>query len=131
MNLQSSLVLMAHALAVWVLCGATLAIGRKIASLRQALLARAVAAPIIAAGVAFVYFTWFGEAIPVAAALSFEGVVFVLDLLVVALVIDRSLDMFRSVLGTWLPFLLIFMATLLTGVLVRGAAGSGRAAGPF
>ena len=71
----------------------------------------------------FVYFTWFGEATPLAAAFWFEGFVFVADLLLVALMINRSLDMFRSVLGTWLPFLLIFMATLLTGALIKGTAG--------
>jgi len=91
--------------------------------LRRALLAHAIAAPWIAAAVSFVYFRWFGEATPLAAAVWFEGFVFVLDLLLVALVINRSLDMFRSVLGTWLPLLLIFMATLLTGALMRGAAG--------
>jgi len=31
----------------------------------------------------------------------------------------RSLDMFRSVLGTWLSFLLIFAATAATGWTVR------------
>ncbi len=122
MSLQSSLVLTAHAFAVWVLCSATMVIGLKVASLRTALLARAIAAPLIAAAVSFIYFTWFGEATPLAAAIWFEGLVFLLDLLLVSLMINRSLDMFRSVLGTWLPFLLIFLATVLTGALVKGTA---------
>ena len=128
MNLPSSLVLTAHAFAVWVLCGATMVIGLKVTSLRRALLAHAIAAPLIAAAVSFVYFTWFGEATPLAAAFWFEGFVFVVDLLLVALLINRSLDMFRSVLGTWLPFLLIFLATLLTGALIKGTAGVERRA---
>jgi uncharacterized integral membrane protein len=123
MNLQSSLVLTAHAFALWVLCGATMVIGLRIASMRTALLTHAVAAPLIAGAVSFVYFRWFGEASPLAAAIWFEGFVFVLDLVLVALLINRSLDMFRSVLGTWLPLLLIFLATLLTGALMRGATG--------
>ena len=53
---------------------------------------------------------------------------FVVDLLLVALIINHSLDMFHSVLGTWLPFLLIFLATLLTGALIQGTAGVERRA---
>ena len=45
MNLQSSLVLTAHAFAVWLLCGATMVIGLKVASLRTALLAHASLPP--------------------------------------------------------------------------------------
>ncbi len=128
MNLQSSLVLTAHAFAIWLLCGATMVIGLKVASLRTALLVHAIAAPLIAAAVSFVYFTRFGEATPVAAAFWFEGFVFLVDLLFVALIINRSLAMFRSVLGTWLPFLLIFLGTLLTGALVKGTTGVERPA---
>ena len=36
-----------------------------------------------------------------------EGKVVVLDILIVALLIERSFEMFTSILGTWLPFLLI------------------------
>ena len=38
------------------------------------------------------------------------------DFFVVALVINRSLEVFASVLGTWLPFALIFTSTYLTGL---------------
>jgi hypothetical protein len=37
---------------------------------------------------------------------------------VVALLVEKSFDMFRSVLGTWLPFALIFLATWLTGIVM-------------
>ncbi len=39
-----------------------------------------------------------------------------MDFLLVALVILRSLAMFASLLGTWIPFALIFTATYLTGL---------------
>jgi hypothetical protein len=45
------------------------------------------------------------------------AVVVLADFFLVALVINRSMDMFRSVIGTWLPFLLIFVATYIAGVL--------------
>jgi len=37
------------------------------------------------------------------------------DFFVVGLVINRSLEMFTSVLGTWIPFALIFASTWLAG----------------
>jgi hypothetical protein len=38
---------------------------------------------------------------------------------VVALLINRSLEMFASLLGTWIPFALIFASTYLTGLIVQ------------
>jgi hypothetical protein len=65
------------------------------------------------------YFSWFGTVTPFVAASFFVGFIGLMDLFLVAMIILRSLDMFRSVLGTWLPFLLIFAATLLTGLLIN------------
>ena len=53
-------------------------------------------------------------------AAMFVAIVIFLDVFVIALLIERSFEMFRSVLGTWLPFALIFLATWLTGM-VAGA----------
>jgi hypothetical protein len=39
-----------------------------------------------------------------------------LDFFVVALMVLHSLDMFASLLGTWIPFALIFISTWLTGL---------------
>ena len=49
-----------------------------------------------------------------------EGKVAVLDILIVALLIERSFEMFTSILGTWIPFLLIFGSTYLTGSYGKG-----------
>jgi hypothetical protein len=38
-----------------------------------------------------------------------------MDLFIVALLIEKSFAMFKSILGTWLPFTLIFLATYFTG----------------
>ncbi len=43
-----------------------------------------------------------------------------MDFFVVALLINRSLEMFASPLGTWIPFALIFVSTWLTGLVVTG-----------
>jgi len=42
-------------------------------------------------------------------------IVMAIDFFLVALVVNGSLDMFRSLLGTWIPFALIFLSTYLTG----------------
>lgn len=111
--------LLAHALVLWGLCAATFAIARSLTSLETALIVHAVAAPILAAMVSTVYFEAFDLTSPLVTALVVLAVVALVDLLVVALLINRSLDMFRSVLGTWLPFALIFVQTIVTGVVVR------------
>jgi hypothetical protein len=40
-----------------------------------------------------------------------------MDFFLVAMVINRSFEMFTSPLGTWIPFVLIFASTYLTGLL--------------
>lgn len=64
-------------------------------------------------------------------ALVFTGFVAIVDFFLVAMVILGSLEMFASPLGTWIPFMLIFLSTWLTGhaVLARrtgDAEGAGR-----
>ena len=110
--------LVGHALLGWVLCGATVVIGRKLMTLHQALIAHAIAAPLIFAIVSASYFRWFGGTSPIVTAATFVAIVMFLDVFVVALLIEKSFDMFRSALGTWLPFALIFISTWATGTLL-------------
>jgi hypothetical protein len=114
-------VIVVHALVGWGLCGAAIGIGRKVTTLRNALIAHAIAAPIIFVAVSLVYFGWFGGTGPAVTSALFLAVVIFLDVFVIALFVEKSFDMFRSILGTWLPFALIFLATWLTGLLVAGA----------
>ncbi len=48
-------------------------------------------------------------------AAAFVGLVAILDALVLAPVVDRSYAIFRSAIGSWLPFAAIFLASYLTG----------------
>jgi hypothetical protein len=105
-----------HATVGWGFCGITIAVGRKVTTLRNTLIAHAIAAPIIFVVVSGVYFWEFGGTDPAATAAMFVAIVIFLDVFVIALLIERSSEMFRSVLGTWLPFALIFLATWLTGM---------------
>jgi hypothetical protein len=111
-----------HGLVGWVLCGATMSLGMKVTTLEGALILHALAAPVIFTALSLVYFHRMGSWSPLRTAAVFLGVVVVMDVFVVALLIERSFEMFESILGTWLPFLLIFISTWWTGLGVRRAA---------
>jgi hypothetical protein len=117
--LRRALTLLAHALVVWALCGATMAIALQVTSEERALVAHAVAAPVAAAIVSAVYYGAFAYTSPIATAAAVTGVVATLDLLVVALLVQGSLDMFRSVMGVWLPLTLVFVQTAVSGYVAR------------
>ncbi len=86
-------------------------------SLKNALVVHAIAAPVFFAIVASVYFKKFNYTTPIATALIFVGFVVIVDFFVVALLINKSLEMFYSFLGTWIPFALIFLSTYFTGLI--------------
>jgi hypothetical protein len=75
-----------------------------------------VAVPIIFATVSAIYFTYFAYSSPLVTALGFVAVVIGMDFFVVALLVQHDFAMFKSVLGTWLPFGLIFLSTLIVGL---------------
>jgi len=95
-----------------------MAIGAKVSSLDTTLVVHAILAPVFAAAVSLVYFKRFRSTTPLVTACFFLVFIGLVDFFVVGLAINRSLDMFRSALGTWVPFLLIFGATYLTGLRV-------------
>ena len=64
-----------------------------------------------------VYFYKFNYTSPLSTGLIFVSFVILVDFFVVALLINRSLEMFASPLGTWIPFALIFASTYVTGTL--------------
>jgi len=108
--------LLVPAIIGWALCGATIAIGMAVTSVHNALIAHAIAAPVIFAVVSALYFRRSTLTTPLQTASIYVGVVIFLDLIVVATFIQRSYAMFASLLGTWVPFALIFAATYLTGL---------------
>jgi hypothetical protein len=122
MNIKKIMIILAHALIGWALCGATMGIGLATMPLEDALIVHALAAPVFFTGISLVYFQKFNYTTPFQTALIFVGFVMAMDFFVVALLINRSLDMFASLLGTWIPFALIFAATYLRGVMVRRSA---------
>jgi len=116
MNTKKLIVLLLHAFVGWLLCAATIGIGMSLTTMEMALVIHAVAAPIFFAAVSMVYYSKFNYTAPLATATIFVGFVMVVDFFVVGLLINRSLVMFASLLGTWIPFALIFTSTLLVGL---------------
>jgi len=119
---KGAAVAVVHGLVGWVLCGVTMGVGMRVTTLKTALILHALAAPLIFTALSLVYSRRPGSWSPLRTAATFLGVVIVMDVFVVALLIQRSFEMFASVFGTWLPFLLIFVSTWWTGIAVRRVA---------
>jgi hypothetical protein len=119
MKASTMSIIFAHAFIGWALCGATMGIGMAVTSLEKTLIIHAIAAPIIFAIISWVYFSKFHFTSPLQTALIFLAFVIAMDFFLVAMVINQSFDMFTSLLGTWIPFGLIFLSIWLTGLLVN------------
>jgi hypothetical protein len=100
----------------WALCGAIMGIGRSITSLENTLVIHAIGAPIIFGTLSFIYFTRVNYTSPLVTALAFLAILVSLDVFLIALFVEKSFTMFGSILGTWIPFVLIFLSTYLTGL---------------
>jgi len=124
-KMRKILIILLHAFIGWALCTATIGIGMSTTTLQNALVIHAVAAPIIFSLISLVYFKKFNYTTPLQTALIFTGFVMAMDFFVVALLVNKSLEMFTSLLGTWIPFLLIFGSILLTGLFVKRKSISG------
>src|SRR5271157_2502677 len=103
MNIKRIVILLLHAFAGWLLCAATMAIGMALTTLQTALVVHAIAAPVFFGVLSLLYFWKFHYAGPLATATVFVGFVMSVDFFVVGLLINKSLSMFSSVLGTWIP----------------------------
>jgi menaquinone-dependent protoporphyrinogen oxidase len=107
--------LVAHGIAGWALCAVTMGALLAVTSPATALVVHALTAPVLFAFVARRYFEARGARDPLPTALGFVGIVASLDAVVVAGLIQHSLRMFGSVLGSWVPLLLIFAVTWAAG----------------
>jgi hypothetical protein len=116
--LTKVLVLFIHMLAGWGLCGAIIGIGRTFTSMDNTLIIHAIAVPILFCLISGIYFRFFHYTQPFMTALMFMGFAMVMDAAIIAPFVEKSFVMFQSVLGTWIPFLLIFTSTFLTGKVI-------------
>jgi len=114
-KLRRAAVVLAHAVVGWAYCGAIIGLGRQFLSIHTTLILHAIGAPIGFALISFFYFRRYAFTSPMQTAAAFLAIVVGSDVLLAAPVFEKSYAMFSSVLGTWIPFALIFAATYLTG----------------
>jgi hypothetical protein len=117
--MKKTLIILAHAMVGWILCGLTMGLGMGYFSLTAALIIHAIAAPLFFILLSWVYFKKFSFTAPLQTAIIFVAIIIFMDVFIVAAVIERSFKMFESFLGTWLPFLLIFLSTWKTGSIIK------------
>jgi hypothetical protein len=104
-------------LVLWGACGAVMAIGRRIWTLDTTLYIHLLAAPMIAFALSAVHKLLAAGFSSLLRAMVMTGFVIILDAVVVAPVFERSYAMFGSLIGTWIPFAAIFLASLAAGML--------------
>jgi len=114
-RLQRAVVILVHAVAGWAYCGAIIGVGRQFLSIHTTLVVHAIGAPVGFALISLFYYQRYAFTSSLQTAAAFLGVVVALDLFLVAPVFEKSYAMFSSVLGTWIPFTLIFAAIYITG----------------
>ncbi len=119
--------LFALALVLWAACAATMAIGRRVWGLDTALRIHLAAAPVTAFVVSAIHKWIAPEFDSVLRAAAMTATITALDAVVVAPLFERSYAMFRSLIGTWLPFAAIFLASWVAGTewQLRGKNGYG------
>jgi hypothetical protein len=103
----------------WFFCAATMGIGMSVTTLESALYIHATLAPIFFFIISLVYFKKHPQLSPFMTASIFVAFIILIDFFVVALLINRSLEMFSSLLGTWIPFASIFLSTYIAGKIVK------------
>ncbi len=118
------------AFAVWAACSAVMGIGMATTTKDNALLIHLAAAPVISATASAIYFTRAGTSRVAFTAAFFTAFPMAVDFLFIALLIMRSLEMFASPIGTWIPFTLIFLTSYATGRAVAWRGGSVAAGTP-
>jgi hypothetical protein len=118
-------IILAFAVVGWAYCGALIGVGRQFFTMDTTLVIHAIGAPVGFAVLSWIYHRNFAFTRPMYTALIFLAVVIALDIFPVAIVFEKSFAMFRSVIGTWLPWALIVVSTWAVGLVTTRRAGSG------
>ena len=111
--------LFALTLFLWAVCGAVMAIGRRVWGLETTPRVHLAVAPVFAFLVSVIHKVLAPEFSALLRAAAITGSIIVLDAGVVVPLFERSFAMFRRAMGTWIPFAAIFLASLAAGILVR------------
>ncbi len=118
MSYKKNLIILVHAFIGWTFCALIMGIGMRVTSMENTLIIHAIAGPLGFIVLSFIYFKKFNYTTPLQTALIFVSFIIFMDFFIVAILIEKSFDMFKIPLGTWIPFALIFLATYFTGLIV-------------
>jgi len=116
MKIREVVIILTYAFMVWILCAAIIGIGRSVTTLETNLIIHAIGTFVIFAIIGLNYFKRSNYTTPLQTAIIFVSFVILMDVFVVALIIEKSFDMFTTILGTWIPFIFIFNSTYLAGL---------------
>jgi len=117
MNLKKIFTILIFAFIGWAICAAIMGIGMQIFSMKTTLIIHAIGGPLAFLILSMIYFKKYNYTTPFLTAIIFIGFIIFMDFFLVALLIEKSFDMFKNSLGTWIPFALIFLTTYLTGII--------------
>jgi hypothetical protein len=118
MTSKKIVTILIHSFIGWTICAAIMGIGMQIFSLKTTLNIHAIGGPVAFSVISLIYFKKYNYTSPMQTAIIFIGFIIFIDFFLVALLIEKSFAMFKSPLGTWIPFALIFMVTYFTGQVV-------------
>ena len=117
--MKRTFIIFLHAFVGWAICGAIIGIGFSLTTESNTLIIHACAVPIVFGVIAWNYFRRFHYTSPFITACIFLGFIAGTDFFLVALLIQKSFVMFSSIIGTWIPFLSIFLSTYLAGIFTK------------
>jgi len=122
---RENVVLLLFALCGWIFCAAVMGISMALTGENNALIIHLLLGPLGFSVLSLTYFKRHAYAKPLFTAIVFTGFVILADFIIVATLILKSYDMFTNPVGTWIPFVLIFLVVLLTGNFVSKQRNSG------
>jgi len=124
MNFKEVSTILVLAFVGWAICGGIMGIGMSTTTMQNTLIIHAILVPVVFVAVSLIYFKNFNYTTHIQTASIFLSFVILMDLFVVSILINGNFDMFKSILGTWIPFAGIFLSTYLTGSFVRDPIGN-------
>lgn len=119
LSLKKPAVILIHGIVGWAVCGLVMMVLLNYTTIYMALIIHFIAAPFIFLAISNFYFYRFDYTSPLLTALFFTLIVITLDFFIVGMLIENSLEMFESIMGTWLPFLFIFLTVWLRGLAIH------------
>lgn len=116
MEIKEALILLVNAIIIYFVCFAVMGLSMATLPIDEALVAHAVAAPFVSAIFSYIYYKKFNYSSPLITAIVIVATVILLDFFLTATIILQDYAMFYSLIGTWIPFALIFIAALIVGI---------------